>query len=143
MKRTIYSTLVVLITLIVFSGCVIGAVAAVNYIKDIDKVKLTMQTEGNASDIFDASVHANKTKFPEANIIEENRGKLIYEGTRAMKSGGELWFRWQMKQTGEGMTKVEVDLKGEGVEDKVLEDYAVKAIQAFCNEIGKKCEIKK
>jgi len=143
MKRTIYSSLFVLISLIVFSGCVIGALAAVNYIKDMDKVKLTMQTEGNASDIFDAAVHANKSKFPEAKIIEENKGKLIYEGTRAMKSGGELWFRWQMKQTSEGMTKVEVELKGEGVEDKALEENAIKTIQAFCSEIGKRCEIKK
>jgi hypothetical protein len=143
MKRTISLFPVVLVSFIVFSGCFMGAIYAVKYVKDMDKVILTMQTEGNAREIYDASVHANKTEYPYAEISEENRDKMIYEGKMAMKRGGELWFRWQMKQTSEGMTKVEVQLKGEGMEDKAMEEYAVRSIQAFCDEIGKRCEIKR
>ena len=58
MKKLFLSSLALLVFL---GGCVLGAIAAVNYVKDMDKVKLTMQTEGNASDIFDAAVHANKS----------------------------------------------------------------------------------
>lgn len=102
-----------------------------------------MQTEGNAREIFDASVHSQKTKFPETEVLEENRDKLIVEGKRAVQNGKELWFKWQMKQLGDGMTRVELMIKGDGMEDKAVEEYAVKAIQAFCDEIGKRCEIRK
>jgi len=143
MKRAIYLSLIVLVSFFLLGGCVVPVIYAVKYIKDKDKVTLTIQTEGNAHEIFDASVRSNKSKFPENQVIEENRDKLIYEGKRVMKDGSELWFRWQTKQLSEGMTMVELEAKGSGMKEKVLEEYAVNAIQAFCTEIGKHCEITK
>jgi hypothetical protein len=143
LKTQPFASTVVLLSIISLIGCVAAIPLAVKYAKEKDMVKLTLQVDGNASDIFDASVRSNKKKSPETKVIKDDREKLIFEGKKVEEGGVEIWGRWQAKQISEGKTEVNVKIKAEGMEEDALERKAIKSIHAFCDEIGKKCKIEK
>ena len=144
-KTKSFTATVVLLSIISLIGCVAAIPLAVKYAKEKDKdmVKLTLRVDGNASDIFDASVRSQMKKSPETEIIKDDRENLIFEGKKIEASGVELWGRWKTKQISEGMTEVEFSLKAEGMKAEGLEIRAVSRILAFCREIGKVCKITK
>ncbi|MCK5138669.1 MAG: hypothetical protein KAQ85_02400, partial [Thermodesulfovibrionia bacterium] len=142
-KTKPFAAAVVLLSIISLIGCVAAIPLAVKYAKEKDMVKLTLQVDGNASDIFDASVRSHKRKSPETEVIKDDREKLIFEGKKVEKSGIEIWGRWKAKQISEGKTEVDFRIKAEGMEEEALEKRAVSSIQAFCSEIGKRCKIEK
>jgi hypothetical protein len=55
--------------------------------------------------------------------------------------GKLLWASWKVEQKDEKTVEVEFKVKGEDVEAEVMEQRAMKGIQAFCAEIRKKCKI--
>ncbi len=129
--------------IIIMTGCILAVPVAVMYIRDMDMVKLTMEVDGNASDIFDSSVRTQMRKSPETEVIKEDREKLLFEGKKVEGSGVEIWGRWQARQVSEGRTEVDFQLKAEGMEEEALEKRAISSVQAFCAEIGKRCVIEK
>lgn len=141
-KISVLSIFVALYLISIF-GCVLAIPVAVKYVKDMDKINLTMKVDGNASDIFDAAVRSQMKKYPETEIITEDRENLIFEGKRVEESGIEIWGRWKGKQVSAEKTEIEFSLKAEGMEEQEIERRAVNRIQAFCIKIGKRCEITK
>lgn len=139
-----FAAAVVLIALLSLTGCVVAVPYAVKYIREMDMVKLTLQVDGNAQDIFDASVISSiriSRRYPETEIIRNDGEKLIFEGRRTEEGGVELWYQWEAKQISEGTTEVDFRIKAKGMEEDALKERAVNSIQAFCSEIGKRCEI--
>jgi hypothetical protein len=143
LKTKPFSATVVLLSIILLIGCVAAIPLAVKYAKEKDMVKLTLQADGNASDIFDASVRSHKKKSPETEVIKDDREKLIFEGKKVEEGGVEIWGRWQAEQISEGKTEVNFRIKAEGMEEEALEKRAIRSIQAFCDEIGRRCKIEK
>jgi hypothetical protein len=143
MTAEITFRIIAAICIMTMVGCILAVPVAVKYVKDKDKVHLTMEIDGDASDIFDASVRSHKRTSPETEVIKDDREKLIFEGKKVEEGGVEIWGRWQARQISEGKTEVEFQLKAKGMEEEALEKRAVSRIQEFCSEIGKRCEIEK
>jgi hypothetical protein len=142
-KIKVLTGTIVLMSVISLIGCIAAIPLAVKYVKEKDMVMLTLQVDGNASNIFDASVRSHKKTSPETKIIKDDRENLIFEGKKVEANGVELWGRWKAKQVSEGKTEVDFQLKAEGMAEEALERRAVKGIMAFCREIGKRCKIEK
>jgi hypothetical protein len=142
-KTRSFTATVVLLSIISLIGCIAAIPLAVKYVKEKDMVMLTLQVDGKASDIFDASVRTHKRNSPETEVIKDDREKLIFEGKKVDANGVEIWGRWKAKQVSEGKTEVDFRLKAKGMEEEAIEKRAVDGIMAFCREIGKRCKIEK
>ena len=142
-KTKPFAATVVLLSVISLIGCFAAIPLAVKYAKEKDMIKLTLRVDGNADDIFDASVRSHKRNSPETEIIKDDREKLVFEGKRINERGIEVWGTWEAKQVSEERTEVTFRIKAPGMEEGAMERQAVIAIQAFCTEIKKQCEIKK
>ncbi len=134
---------VALLSAITMIGCIAAVPIVVKKYKEKDMVKLTLQVDGNASDIFDTSVRSYKGTSPNAEIIKDDREKLIFEAKKVEGSGVEIWGQWRAKQVSEGKTEVDFRIKAKGIEEDALEKRAVKRIMAFCSEIGRSCNLEK
>jgi hypothetical protein len=141
--RKPFTGVIVLLSVISLIGCFAAIPLAVKYAKEKDMIKLTLRVDGNAADIFDASVRSHKRNSPETEVIKDDREKLVFEGKRINERGIEVWGTWESKQVSEDRTEVNFGIKAPGMEEGAMERQAVIAIQAFCTEIGKQCEIKK
>jgi hypothetical protein len=122
-------------------ACIAAIPVAVVMIKEKDTAKLTLELDGKAGDIFDASVRTMKRKNPDLEVIKEDREDLEFEAKRVKPDGKELWASWQVEQKDEKTVEVKFKVKGEDMEEEEVEKIAVDGIQAFCKEIGKKCNI--
>jgi hypothetical protein len=122
-------------------GCIAAVPIAVKMVKEKDMAKLTLELEGNAAEIFDASVRTTKRKNPDLEVIKEDREDLEFEAKRVKPDGKELWASWEVEQQDNNMVEIKFKVKGEDMEEEVVEKMALDGINAFCKEIGKKCNI--
>jgi hypothetical protein len=123
------------------AACIAAIPIAVKMVKEKDMAKLTLEMEGNAAEIFDASVRTTKRKNPNLEVIKEDREDLEFEAKKMTPEGKELWAYWSVEQKDENMVELEFKIKGEDLEEEVVEKKALDGIHAFCKEIGKKCNI--
>ena len=125
------------------AACIAAVPLAVKYVKEKDAAKLTMEVEGKAEEIYDSSVRSTRRKNPNMEVIVDDREDLEFEAKKMTPEGKLLWASWKVEQKDEKTVAVELKLKGEDVEEEVMEQRAIKNLQAFCAEIGKKCKIEK
>jgi len=122
-------------------GCIPVIPVAMKYLKDEDKVAVTMTVDGNAGDIYAASVSSQTKKFPNTQVIKDDRENLVFEGKR-VEGEKEIWGIGTTEQVSEGKTGVKIQVKSEGMSEEALKTRAVNSVNSFCSGIGKTCKVK-
>lgn len=140
-KTKLFAVTVVLLSIISLVACVAAIPLAVKYAKEKDMAKLTLNVEGKAEEIYDASVRTFKRNNPDLEVIKDK--DLKFETKKMTPEGKELWASWKVKQKDEKMVEVEFKIKIEDMEEEAVEQRAIKGIQAFCDEIERRCKIEK
>jgi hypothetical protein len=133
--------LVSIVSMFALSACIAAVPLAVKLVKEKDMAKLTMEVEGKAEEIYDASIRSTRKRNPDMEVIVDDREDLEFEVKKMTPEGKLLWASWKVEQKDEKTVEVEFKVKGEDVEAEVMEQRAMKGIQAFCAEIRKKCKI--
>jgi hypothetical protein len=141
LAKRLLSVCMVFMFALSLAGCVAAIPIAVKMVKEKDMAKLTLEVEGNAQEIFDATVRTVKRKNPDMEVIKEDREDLKFEAKRVKPDGKEMWAFWEVEQKDEKTVEVKFKVKGEDMEEEVVEQRAIKGINDFCKEIGKKCNI--
>jgi hypothetical protein len=130
-----------LVTRLLLVSIVSAVPLAVKLVKEKDMAKLTMEVEGKAEEIYDASIRSTRRRNPDMEVIVDDREDLEFEAKKITPEGKLIWASWKVEQKDEKTVEVEFKLKGEDVEEEVMEQRAMKGIQAFCVELRKRCKI--
>jgi hypothetical protein len=133
--------LVSIVSMLALSACIAAVPLAVKLVKEKDMAKLTMEVEGKAEEIYDASIRSTRRRNPDMEVIVDDREDLEFEAKKITPEGKLIWASWKVEQKDEKTVEVEFKLKGEDVEEEVMEQRAMKGIQAFCVELRKRCKI--